>query len=107
MEGTTRRRFMVAVDPDGNETHALHSLVEFSDKDVLEIGAGDGRMTWRYADVARSVLALDPRASDIELATRAIPAHLRNNVRFLAADATTYHYPSGTFDVAVLSHSLC
>ena len=98
---------MFTVDPHGHETRALHSLVDFRDKDVIEIGAGDGRMTWRYADTARSVIALDPLESDIQLASRATPDHLRERVRFLAADATTYLYAGGRFDVAVLSHSLC
>jgi ubiquinone/menaquinone biosynthesis C-methylase UbiE len=98
---------LVAVDPDGHETRALHSLVNFSGKDVLEIGCGAGRMTWRFAEAARSVIALDPRASDIELARRATPRHMRERVRFLAADATTYRYAAGKFDVVVLSHSLC
>jgi len=61
---------MFNVDPEGHETRALHSLIDFSDRDVMEIGAGDGRMTWRYADAARSVTALDPLENDIELAKR-------------------------------------
>ena len=37
------------LDPEGVETRVLHDLVDFRGKDVLEIGCGDGRMTWRYA----------------------------------------------------------
>jgi ubiquinone/menaquinone biosynthesis C-methylase UbiE len=101
------REFMFTVDPEGNETRALHSLVDFTDKDVIEIGAGDGRMTWRFAESTRSVTALDPIGSDIEVAIRTTPADVRERVRFLAVDATTYRYPGRRYDVAVLSHSLC
>lgn len=83
------RQLMFTIDPDGHETRALHSLVDFRDKDVIEIGAGDGRMTWRYADAARSVIALDPLEGDINLAMRSSPEHLRERVRFLPVDATT------------------
>jgi len=34
--------------------------VDFSGKDVLEIGCGNGRVTWCYADSVASVLAVDP-----------------------------------------------
>lgn len=47
------------LDPDENETRAVHDLVTFAGKDVLEIGSGEGRLTWRFAHQAASVLALD------------------------------------------------
>ena len=94
------------VDPEGLETRAIHSLVDFRDKAVLEIGSGDGRLTWRYAEHAARVLALDPLALDVRRARRATPEHLRSTVRFVRADATTYRYPRSVFDIAVLSHSL-
>src|SRR5438105_693906 len=56
------------IDPEGNETRTIHELVDFSDKDVLEIGCGDGRLIWRYADKVASVVGLDPFERDIEQA---------------------------------------
>jgi hypothetical protein len=41
------RSSIEGVDPEGNETHALHALVNLKAKHVLEIGCRDGRMTWR------------------------------------------------------------
>jgi tRNA G46 methylase TrmB len=35
----------VRVDPENNETRALLDLVNFTNKRVLEIGCGDGRLT--------------------------------------------------------------
>jgi cyclopropane fatty-acyl-phospholipid synthase-like methyltransferase len=40
----------VRIDPEGNETDALFALVELEGQEVLEIGCGDGRLTWRYAE---------------------------------------------------------
>ena len=47
-------------DPEKNETRALLDLVDFSGKQVLEIGCGDGRMTWRYAGAAAHVTCIEP-----------------------------------------------
>ena len=50
----------VRVDPEGNETGALFDLVDLEGREVLEIGCGDGRLTWRYADRAAHVTAIEP-----------------------------------------------
>ena len=47
-------------DPENNEIRALGDLVDFSGKHVLEIGCGDGRLTWRYAEAAAHVTAIEP-----------------------------------------------
>jgi ubiquinone/menaquinone biosynthesis C-methylase UbiE len=94
------------LDTDGSELRALHELVDFSGKAVLEIGCGNGRATWRYADCAASVVAIDPRARDIEQAQQRTPEALRGRVTFVAADAARLELPSGAFDVALFSRSI-
>jgi cyclopropane fatty-acyl-phospholipid synthase-like methyltransferase len=38
-------------DPEGSEIQALFDLyTDWGGKSVLEIGSGDGRLTWRYAE---------------------------------------------------------
>jgi ubiquinone/menaquinone biosynthesis C-methylase UbiE len=95
-----------AIDPEGNEARVLHELIDFRDTDVLEVGCGDGRMTWRYAPLARSVLALDPNAERIAQAIDATPAALQPIVTFRVADITQASLPEQEFDVAILSWSL-
>jgi ubiquinone/menaquinone biosynthesis C-methylase UbiE len=97
---------MARIDPEGNEIQALGQLADFSGAAVLEIGAGDGRFTWRYAGDARSVIAIESREADVRSALGAMPRPLRDRVRFHHADATTFRYPRSRFDIAVLSHSL-
>lgn len=97
----------VLLDPEEAETRVLHALIDFTEKDVLEIGCGDGRMTWRFAASARSVLALDPVAQSIAEAQAAATAQCRSSVRFQVGDITTAKLPPATFDVAVFSWSLC
>jgi 2-polyprenyl-3-methyl-5-hydroxy-6-metoxy-1,4-benzoquinol methylase len=94
------------MDREGNETRTIHALVDFRGKDVLEIGCGNGRMTWRYADLAATVVALDPFADDIERARANIPDHLRTKVQFQCADVVTTDMAPGSFDVVVFSRSI-
>ena len=61
------------IDPEGTEITVIHELVDFSGADVLEVGCGDGRLTWRYAGQAATVLAMDMNEEKIERATAATP----------------------------------
>jgi len=97
----------VSVDPEHAETRVIHRLVDFAGADVLDIGCGDGRMTWRFAAPARSVLGLDPVALAIETAHADLPPRWRHKIRFQVADVTTTTLPVAAFDVVVLSWSLC
>lgn len=94
------------VDPEGVETRVINDLVDFAGLRVLEVGAGDGRMTWRFAEKAVSVLAVDVDEEKIETAREATPAHLASRVRFETTDMTQAHLPTSAFDAAVLSYSL-
>src|SRR5690349_6888208 len=78
----------VALDPEEVETRAIHDLIDFIEKDVLEIGCGEGRLTRRFASEARSVLGVDLDAESIALAPAQLPESLRPTVRFQVADIT-------------------
>ena len=76
------------IDPEGVETRVIHELIDFIGKDVLEIGCGDGRLTWRFADVAASELAFDPDESAVATAHEQIRDDLKAKVSFHIADTT-------------------
>lgn len=97
---------MASIDPEGEETRALADLVDFKNRSVLEIGAGNGRLTWRIAQRAKSVLAIDSLERDVLRARESMTPELQDRVEFLVADATTFQYPRNRFDIVVLSHSL-
>jgi len=96
----------VSIDPEGTETRILHDLVDFRNKDVVEVGCGNGRMTWRYAEQARSVLALDPNEALIAEAHQKMPDAVRSIVTFRTGDVQSVGLPDEGFDVAILSWSL-
>ena len=93
-------------DPEGVETRAVHGLVDFAGKDVVEVGCGDGRLTWRFADAASSVLAFDPGETEIATAREQTPAALRGRVTFQVADMASIALAAGAYDVGVLSWSI-
>jgi ubiquinone/menaquinone biosynthesis C-methylase UbiE len=97
----------VSLDPEEAETRAIHALIDFSGKDVLDVGCGDGRLTWRFAQATHSVLGIDPSTEAIAAAKASTPAGLRGKVTFQVADVTTSPLPHAVFDVVVLSWSLC
>ena len=96
----------VLPDPEDTETGALHDYADFYGKCVLEIGCGDGRLTWRYADRAASVVAIDPKAEDIENALEDCPDDLRHKIEFRVTRLEDLEIPAEKFDLALLSWSL-
>jgi len=95
-------------DPEGNETSILDRMVDFKDLRVLEIGCGEGRLTWRYADKAAQVTAIDPDGKAIETARGNVPERLKGRVRFLKStiDDFASSYSDRKFDIAIFGWSL-
>lgn len=98
---------MVSVkDPEGTEPRALATLVDFTDRRVLEIGCGDGRLTWGYAGEAAKVLGIDTDSEAVAEARRATPPDLEHRVRFRVAQAEKLRVRPAGFDIAFLAWSL-
>lgn len=99
----------ITVDPEDNEPRALLDLADLDGQRVLEIGCGDGRLTWRYADRAAHVTAIDPFGGSIAKANENVPDDLRGRVEFrhIAFDDFATASDTSIFDVVILSWSLC
>jgi 2-polyprenyl-3-methyl-5-hydroxy-6-metoxy-1,4-benzoquinol methylase len=94
------------VDPTGAELAALAEVVDFSGLRVLEIGCGDGRLTWRYAGQTQVVLGIDPDEGAIAAARAATPPELRERIHFDVASPVERDVPRRRFDLAFFSWSL-
>ena len=99
----------VRLDPENNELEALLDLADIDGNQVLEIGSGDGRLTWLYADRAAHVTAIEPFEVSHNEARRSLPIELKGRVDFQNISFEDFAAASdaAAFDVAILSWSLC
>ena len=99
----------IRIDPENTETNALFEMVNFSGQHVLEIGCGDGRFTWGYADRAGHVTAIEPAANLLALAREHLPSVLRDRVELIniAFEEFAAASPPSAYDIVILSWSLC
>ncbi|MBN2116943.1 MAG: class I SAM-dependent methyltransferase [Anaerolineales bacterium] len=93
-------------DTERNETKYLHGFADFTGKRVLEIGCGEGRLTWQYAKSTQTTIGVDPDRDALRVAAVDRPSDQQNKVHF--ACANSQHLPSAkeTFDIAILAWSL-
>jgi ubiquinone/menaquinone biosynthesis C-methylase UbiE len=97
----------IRLDPERHEPAALFDFAgSFTGQRVLEIGCGDGRLTWLYADQAAHIVGIDPDADDIALAIQTCPPRLRERAEFRVGTIQEFDPPAKKFDRAILSWSL-
>ena len=89
-------------DPEGRERSYLNDFLHLPGAQVLEIGCGDGRMTRLYADLAATVIGVDPNLERVTGALAAPPPH----AMFAQASAFGLPIRSGQFDSTILAWSL-
>ena len=93
-------------DPEGNETRHLRDFADCAGKRVLEVGCGEGRLTWRYASASSLTVGLDPDRTALRVARIDRPSDLADKVHFANAHAEYIPFRKETFDIAVLAWSL-
>jgi ubiquinone/menaquinone biosynthesis C-methylase UbiE len=93
-------------DAEQHEIKALRKLVDFKNQRVLEVGCGEGRLTWRYARSAKQVVGIDPDSDAVRVANYDMPDDLRKSTVFACASSLKLPFPNETFDIALLSWSL-
>jgi predicted RNA methylase len=96
----------MVVDPDGVELATIRELVDLDGLRIVEIGCGDGRLTFGCAEHAASVYAFDSDEELIESARANTPRALRDRIRFEVAEAAEVELPGTEFDLALFSWSL-
>ncbi len=96
----------LVVDPDGVELATIRELVDLRGLRVVDVGCGDGRLSFACAREGATVLAFDPDEEAIATARAETPRALRRRIRFEVADAAQIELPKGEFDLALFSWSL-
>lgn len=93
-------------DPENHEKKILHRFVDVSNKRVLEVGCGEGRLTWKYAGASSLTVGFDPDHSALRVARADSPHDLRGHIHFTGASAKHIPFAKETFDIAILAWSL-
>lgn len=95
-----------AYPPPGFELRLIKRVVSLRRKRILEIGCGDGRLTFEYAPSASSVLAIDPDRPSIDEAVAERNARGIDNIDFRVGSIEGLPTNGAPFDVALFSWSL-
>ncbi len=96
----------VLTDPEGTERKLLLRYLDLRRGErVLEVGSGDGRLTWRYAHLALRVAGIDLHRDDLRIALADRPADLAERVHFAQAAAEKLPFPQAAFDRAIFAWS--
>lgn len=94
------------MDPRGAEPAALFGAADLPGARVLEIGCGDGRLTFRYAEACRFTVGIDTVVDEVLTARAARPVGLRSRLTFWPASALALPFRDRVFDIALLAWSL-
>lgn len=93
--------------PEGIILKSFFDFITFNGKKILEIGCGRGRLTLKFARLAKRVVAIDPDAKDVEKALHKSPKELSPNLSFQIATGEKLPFAAKTFDIVFYSGSLC
>ncbi len=93
-------------DPERKESKYLHTFADFTNKRILEVGCGEGHMTWQYAKKTRMTIGIDLDTNALRVAKVDRPSDLEHNVLFASAASEYLPFSKETFDIAILAWSL-
>jgi ubiquinone/menaquinone biosynthesis C-methylase UbiE len=92
-------------DPEEREIKHIREFGGLEGKRVLEIGCGDGRMTWRYATIPNMITGIDPEYEPLTEALSDRPSSLVDKARFAQAKAEYLPFLTESFEAVVFSWS--
>ena len=93
-------------DPEGIEIEFLNRTGAVHGRKVVEIGCGNGRLIWRYANLAASVVGVDPDSERLAEALTTRPKTVETWAAFAQTEAEMLPFPDEAFETAFLAWSL-
>ena len=100
-------RLVEREDYQGNLSRALNKIVDFHGLDVVETGAGTGRVTALLAPLARSMQVFDGSAHMLALAEARLKRSGLANWKTGVADHRRLPVPNASADVLISGWSVC
>ncbi|MFW5713098.1 MAG: class I SAM-dependent methyltransferase [Brevefilum sp.] len=103
-------RYDALVCREDYEGHLLPAILQISDlrgKDVIELGAGTGRLTRLLAPLARSLTATDLSFQMLNTGKRLLADQWQENLGFTLASHRALPLPDYTADVVISGWSFC
>jgi len=95
----------IHIDTTGIEQRYLLDMVNVAHGRTLEIGCGDGRMTWQYANHAQRIIGIDVTLDDLYTASDKCPPDIKDKISFLAGSAIRLPFAKTTFDHVLFAWS--
>lgn len=93
-------------DPENNEIKCLQQYAANPGARILDIGCGDGRLTWFFTGDADLVVGADIAVEALQIAFAERPDVIRATVGFTATGGEALAFADETFDLAIYSWSL-
>ena len=92
-------------DPEKLEARALLARCPLAGVRMLEIGCGNGKLTWQYASLPARVAGIDPVAADLRQAMAVKPAGI-SSAFLVQAVGEALPFAPQSFDTALFGSSL-
>ena len=93
-------------DPENIERRFLQRYFPQLEGRVLDIGCGDGRLTWSLAGNTRHIVGTDLDMQELRIAQKALIEADSKKVCFTAAQGESLPFTKETFSQAIFSWSL-
>jgi len=89
------------LDPQGIELVTICRHVDFTEKDVLEVGCGDGRVSAMIAPLVRTFIGIDPELKKLEKAKGNY-----TDIDFKQGTGESLGFTDSSFDIVLFTFSL-
>ncbi len=88
-------------DYENNLLKTLTEITSFSKKNIIEFGAGTGRLTFKLSNIAKTIFAMDISQSMLNTAIKKMKENNIKNVEFVQSDSLTLPKIKKKYDIGI------